>query len=658
MKIKSFRVKCTIIIILLMIIPLVISDGVLGMTMFNEIRSNVYTNQMDNVQSINNKSTDVLTDVQNIVNSLVASTEVKSMNFDTMDSYLKEVIGENSILSDSSVIAPNGMQIYNSQGKDKLSSRSDRDYFKAGMTGKAGFSDVLISKTTNKPIIVCYAPIKQNGTIIGVLTVNVSLDKFSGIVSSTLSGEAGQAYIVDNTGKVIANSNKQAIKSMTDLSKNLPVSNVKKNETGHLEYINGGNRVLATYTPITKVNWGIVMEVPTTIAYKALTNFEIEFVIILILALVVAIIASLYIGKYITDPLKKILNKLKIAATGELNSSLIEDSLLKREDEFGEIAKGYNLMIESISSLIKKIKDSTETVVDSSKSLEDIVRDVTGSTGEVATAVGEIAKGAESQSEQTEEGVREVDELSSKLEQLSNTTENIRETSVKANNKSDSGLEVVDLLMEKTSENNKASDKVNTSIENVNNSVNRINIIIESIEDIAEQTNLLALNAAIEAARAGEAGKGFSVVAEEVRTLSEESSAAAEEVRKLISEVQVQSSIAVESIETSRKIVTEQNDAVDKTRDFFKDISNLIKELDGKINEIVEYSSVMSSKKEHIVSVITNIAAAAQESSAATEEVSASTEEQLSSMERVSGYVDSLNKLANELEEEINKFTV
>lgn len=66
----------------------------------------------------------------------------------------------------------------------------------------------------------------------------------------------------------------------------------------------------------------------------------------------------------------------------------------------------------------------------------------------------------------------------------------------------------------------------------------RIDQIISSVQEIATQSNLLALNASIEAARAGVQGRGFAVVADEVRSLSKQSNTAAEQVQRILAEIQ------------------------------------------------------------------------------------------------------------------------
>jgi methyl-accepting chemotaxis protein len=80
------------------------------------------------------------------------------------------------------------------------------------------------------------------------------------------------------------------------------------------------------------------------------------------------------------------------------------------------------------------------------------------------------------------------------------------------------------------------SEKALGQMEGVGQEVGEIHGILEEIEFIAEQTKLLGLNAAIEAARAGEEGRGFSVVAEEVRHLSERSQKAASTIRGIVGE--------------------------------------------------------------------------------------------------------------------------
>jgi len=82
-----------------------------------------------------------------------------------------------------------------------------------------------------------------------------------------------------------------------------------------------------------------------------------------------------------------------------------------------------------------------------------------------------------------------------------------------------------------------------------------ISDIITTVNDLAEQSNLLAVNAAIEAARAGEQGRGFSVVAQEVKSLAEQSKQATVQVRGILDEIQRATNGAVLATEQGGKAV-------------------------------------------------------------------------------------------------------
>lgn len=135
----------------------------------------------------------------------------------------------------------------------------------------------------------------------------------------------------------------------------------------------------------------------------------------------------------------------------------------------------------------------------------------------------------------------------------------------------------------------------------------QISKFVDYIKDISRQTNLLALNASIEAARAGATGKGFSVVAEEIKRLSDSTATFATEIEQIVNQVIVEvdrSNAAIERCTTRTKDI---EGAAQKSGDVIEDIQKVLIELNQSMNEIKDISSVQVNTSHGIQSSVAKV---------------------------------------------------
>lgn len=220
------------------------------------------------------------------------------------------------------------------------------------------------------------------------------------------------------------------------------------------------------------------------------------------------------------------------------------------------------------------------------------------------------------------------------------------------------GFLILKKLVDKTEQNNHASQTVYEVILNNNESAEKIETASTMIQSIADQTNLLALNAAIEAARAGEAGHGFAVVADEIRKLAEQSNSFTNDIKTVIDELKIKSQGAVQTIEEVKEIVQTQTESVKETEDKFMGIAKAIDSIKEIIEKLNYSAKLMAENKNEIIELTHNLSAISEENAAGTQEASASMEEQVATIEEIASSGESLATIAEELEALVEKFKV
>lgn len=294
-------------------------------------------------------------------------------------------------------------------------------------------------------------------------------------------------------------------------------------------------------------------------------------------ALLLATIAAFLITRNIAPPLQQLTSIAERITTGDLSVELPTDD---RSDEVGSLARAFRRMTISLRAMATAAEEiasgDLRTAVRPQSSNDVLGNAFARMTADLRDQIREMSEGANLLGTAANEIVASTSELAASasesaaaVSETTTTVEEVRQTAQLASQKarlvSDSAQKAAQVSMggKKSAEDVAGGmNRIRQQMEAIASSMMRlseqsqaIGQIIATVEDIATQSNLLAVNAAIEAARAGEHGKGFGVVAQEVKSLAEQSRQATSQVRTILGDIQKATGAAVMATEEGSKAV-------------------------------------------------------------------------------------------------------
>jgi aerotaxis receptor len=249
-----------------------------------------------------------------------------------------------------------------------------------------------------------------------------------------------------------------------------------------------------------------------------------------------------------------------------------------------------------------------------SVNLRTVVSDVRHAIDELNISVREIADGNQDMSERTESQASSLEQTAASMEQINSTVQSSADSAKR-------GHELASTTTHVTQRSNEAVQSVAHTMRGIADSSAKITEIIHLIEGVAFQTNILALNAAVEAARAGEQGRGFAVVAAEVRALAQRTTAAAKEVKQLISDSAARVSTGGEQTQTALDRMEAALQAVGKVGTVLEEISVASGEQKLGVSQINEAINQMDSLTQQNAAMVEELAATARALQGQTTEV-------------------------------------
>ncbi len=379
-----------------------------------------------------------------------------------------------------------------------------------------------------------------------------------------------------------------------------------------------------------------------------------------LLAVIVIVLLIIGIRLMLLKPIGTLAPEIERMAQYNLtmaNRSLVEH-YAARNDEIGVISTGFLKMQENLVAMIRNIHEVAERLNAQSQELSGICTEVNDSSTQLSKTVEDVAEGATTQAQQTSEGSVQVGKLSDLIEAVEENMKRLFEATGSVETIEQQGVDVLDILVEKTSANNDNSRQVHKVMEETSKQADRIKNASDQIRGIASQTNLLALNASIEAARAGEAGKGFAVVATEIGNLAQETNTLTNQIEEIIHDLLDKMKEAVDNIAAMEHTTEEQSESVEQTRQKFEEITKTILQMEEKCTCLADSTKEMKESRRSIVDVINDLSALSEENAACMEEASASVNLQSSSIEKVSSSSQDVAALAETLNAEITRFTI
>ena len=281
--------------------------------------------------------------------------DMVSLDPERQSAVLQSIVREYPYIFLAHTVRFDGMNIARSD-REAPKNYGDRDYVKTVLAGAPMGRQFVISKTTGKPSFVLSVPINKDGLVVAVLGIAMDVDELTRKITSLRIGESGYAFIVDDTGSVVAHPHaRQNLAKHPALASGGDES-VTKNRVGFNE---GGKNIIA-YTRKTDQGWTVVAQQNYEEAYAPLREANRNAIALLVASVVFVGLVSSVLTTRLASPIRSLTEIADQISRGQLGMRIEET---RRSDEIGGLARAIDRLKTSVEVAMKRLGGDQRAIV-------------------------------------------------------------------------------------------------------------------------------------------------------------------------------------------------------------------------------------------------------------------------------------------------------